>query len=113
MKDRADTLAEIAMLILGTVIGAVGAALVADNKELLGLVFLLVGLSVGISGALAIILKALYSAAYTGIFVTIFYDKIAMAFEAHGPDWWAYFWWVPVLVVLCILLFAFSVFLDS
>jgi len=98
--------------IIGVLLGLIGVALQQNGSEAWALFFYLSGLAAGIPGGAAILVKLFFVGAYFALIATFmwlthedgeltFFD----VFRAHGPDWWRYFWWVPVSIIIALIAF--------
>lgn len=119
MADRVRKLREISNFLFGCILFAIGVAVHADGLEGWAMLFYVLGLSIGIRGAAEIIAKFFFVTVYLLAVGAVFWFYVertsglnpAGVFQAHGPDWWSYFWWVPVLVVAGIVAVAVLVYL--
>lgn len=116
-EQRLQTFVSIFRAVIGLMLGLTGLHLQANGSEGLAAIFYLSGLGIGIPGAADILIKLLLTGAYIGLLGAGYWflsrnDQLSLfdLFRSHGPDWWRYFWWVPVAIVLAILAFAIALY---
>jgi len=100
--------------IAGIMVGLIGMGFQSTGSEGWAFLFYLVAMAIGIvgatrvlvNGAITVVLVFLWIAMYWLWFKNATGVPLSAFFESQGPDWWRYFWWVPVSLLLTLGLLA-------
>jgi len=118
MRQKATVFIGIIRAIAGIMVGLVGMGFQSTGSEGRAFLFYLAAMAIGIAGATRVLVNIAITAVFVVLGIAVYWMSFKNAtglpltvfFESQGPDWWRYFWWVPVSILLTLGAFAFVIY---